>query len=233
MSFPVPPPEVPDPILEENGWVRMNENRESISIGPLEPLELEAYLRTRVYRDAELQKEIRENTVGRLDRCLNVFFATRTHIEPEIDNLPFGVGRRQVLELARTVGSSEFEKRLRERGGKNVGVVGEDELVTETGKKAELDRIRATYDYDCVDVEIAEDIGFVIDGGDIDLTGWIGFWHHDGDLFIAGGVYPAEDFEKKVSVDLTDSIDVEVGVDLELWPRPYKPEMFNLIRTVR
>ena len=220
-------------MLKQNGWVRMNESKETVSLGPVEPLELKAYLRTRVYRDAELQREIRENTVGRVDRCLNVFFATRTHIEPEIDNLPFGVGRRQVLGLARTVGCNEFEKRLRERGVKGVKIVESDELVTGTGEKAELDRIHATYDYDCVDVEIADDIGFVIEGGDIDLTGWIGFWHQEGDLFIAGGVYPAEDFEEKISVALTDSIDVDIGVDLDLWPRPYKPEMFNLIRSVR
>jgi hypothetical protein len=233
MSFPVPPPEVPDPVLKENGWVSMKEQKETVSVGPMDPLEVEAYLYTKMYRDAELQREISEGTVGRIDRCFNVFFATRTHIEPEVDNLPLGVGRKQVTELAKILGRSEFEDRLDRRGVKDLRKVGSDSVLTETNKKVEMEEVRGKYDFSGTEVEIASDEGFFIQGGEIGLAGWIGAWHHDGDVFVAGGVYPTEDLERKIDVDLTDAVDVEIDVDLGIWPRPYKPELFSLVQSVR
>lgn len=233
MSREVPAPEVPDSVLDENGWVKLKEEQDVVSIGPLEPLQIQAYMYTRMYRDAGLQREVRKNTLGKFDRYFNVFFATRTHIEPPVDNLPFGVGRDQVLEFARMIGTSEFEERMHEEGVRDVKVVGRDTLTTEYGVEAELDEVRASYDISCIDVEVTDQRVISIEGGEIDLTGWIGIWHHTGDVFVAGGVYPTEDFERSQAVDLTDGIDVEIDIDLDIWPRPYKDEMFNLIRGVR
>ena len=235
MTHPVPEPQIDDSVLSQNGWVHDKTEKDSVEVDIVGPLDLKAYLHTKLYRDAELQKEVRRRTLGRLDKKLNVFFANRTHLEPGIDNLPLGVGREQVLWATKFFARKKFEERLEKNGVRVIDSTDEGSVETRTGAEADLERLKCAYEVDCVEVSVTEGEKIKLGSG-IDLVnidGWVGTWHHDGDVYIAGGVYPTEDIEITQTSDITEAIDLTLDIDLGIWPKPYQKEMTDLIKHVR
>jgi hypothetical protein len=234
MSHPVPEPSVDESVLNENGWAHDGTEKDSVTVEIFGPLDLEAYMYTKVFRDAELQSELRDRTLGKLDRKINVFFANRTHIEPEIDNLPLGVGRKQVLWGVKMFARKKFEDRLRQNGVRVTESSKNESVEVDVGARADVELLDCAYEIDGVEVSVTDEERITL-GSSIDivnLAGCVSVWHHEKDIFVAGGVYPTQDIEITQTADLTESIDLKIDIDLDIWPKPYKQEMFELISSV-
>jgi len=61
----------------------------------------------------------------------------------------------------------------------------EEETETRTGETVDLQQFVATR---------------TVGGREAKVSGWIGVWYRDGDVFTAGGVYPTDDRESEEEV---------------------------------
>jgi hypothetical protein len=69
-------------------------------------------------------------------------------------------------------------------------------------------------------------------GNRLPIQGVIGRWKEGGSILAGGGVYPLQDFEQTREINMSDSISLEIGIDLGLSPPTHKNEVFDFIRSV-
>lgn len=175
MSFPVPAPKIPDEVLDEHGWVATSEDTEEMTKDVFGAVEVEALAHTKKY---EID--------GAPEYDARLLFANRTRTDPGFEDLPFGVGEDRVKGIVKSFARDRFKDEFRERGMLDLTSVGEDQTEAETGEEVALEEITAVYEPD--------------DGEKTEVSGWIGVWYTDGDVFTAGGVYPTDDEEDEEEV---------------------------------
>ncbi|MDZ7687807.1 MAG: DUF6517 family protein [Halobacteriales archaeon] len=169
MTFPVPAPEIPDAVLEQHGWEETSGDTETMTKDVFGAVEVEALAHTKKYKVADAP-----------DDDARLLFVNRTRTKPGFEDLPFGVGEERVKDIIKSFARDRFKDEFRERGVSGIEEGEEEETTTETGETAELQRFDATR---------------TVGGVDVDVSGWIGVWYRDGDVFTAGGVYPEGDEE--------------------------------------
>lgn len=224
-------PSVPNTTLEQNGWERTAQRErhvfEESYLGGT--ISVSADQHTVVYEDRRLRETVKERTLGKLDTSLKLFFATRVGTDPGLEDLPFGLGVSQVVDRASSSAKRSFERRLADAGLSDVSEQRTTDLDIDTGETAELVEYAAGYDYDAIPVPVPRSDDVVIPSGSLPVTGLLAVWRRGDDVLIAGGAFPAQDFEETVGTDVSDAIRVEVSIDLGLRPARYRNEILNLV----
>jgi hypothetical protein len=180
MSFPVPAPVIPDAVLEEHGWEETSGDTETITKDVFGAVEVEALAHTKKYE-----------VIGADEDDARLLFANRTRTKPGFEDLPFGVGEERVKDIIKSFARDRFKDEFRERGVSDIEEHEEKETEAETGEKIELQRFKASRK---------------VGGSKINVSGWIGVWYRDGDVFTVGGVYPADDAEKEHEEEVLELI---------------------------
>ena len=180
MSFPVPAPEIPDEVLEEHGWEETSEDTEEMTKDVFGAVEVEALAHTKKYEVG-----------GSPEDDARLLFANRTRTEPGFEDLPFGVGEDRVKGIIKSFARDRFKDEFRERGVGDIDEGEEEETEARTGETVDLQCFEATRS---------------IGGKDVSVSGWIGVWYSDGDVFTAGGVYPTDDRESEEEEVVLDLI---------------------------
>jgi hypothetical protein len=180
MSFPVPAPVIPDAVLEEHGWEETSGDTETMTKDVFGAVEVEALAHTKKYE-----------VVGADEDDARLLFANRTRTKPGFEDLPFGVGEERVKDIIKSFARDRFKDEFRERGVNDIEEHEEKEIEAETGEKIELQRFKATRK---------------VGGSDVNVSGWIGVWYRDGDVFTVGGVYPADGAEKEHEEEVLELI---------------------------
>ncbi|NHN42523.1 hypothetical protein G9C85_12925 [Halorubellus sp. JP-L1] len=152
---------------------------------------------TIVYEDAALRASVRAATDGAVDQPVRFAFATHLAFDPP---LPPGAAVAAVFPTIREAAERAFASDLRDRGFERVSRGRRDRTRTAEGVRVALRQFDATVP---------------VDGARVDCEGWLGVWHADGDVSLAGGAY------------LTRGVG---GVDVE--SGRYRRELLDAIRSV-
>lgn len=231
----VPPPEVSRERLEAGGWQAQTEESSTVFTQEYAAGTVTASGHTIRYQDETLRREIAEKTLGAVTGELSVFFATRIEFDPQLDNLPLGIGRQEVLRKTKESAKSDFESEMQADGLTEIEVLGESTLEVDTGHTADLVRYGAVYPVD--------DFGFTVSGGEtislegepVPVRGWLAVWYNDQaeSTLVSGAVHAAENYTDTIDKQLSSALDMTLDIDLGLTPDAYREEAFGLMRTVK
>jgi hypothetical protein len=231
----VPPPEVPADLLEAGGWREDETESGEVFTQEYAAGTVTARGHTVRYQNEALEREIAEKTLGAVTGQLSVFFATRIEFDPELDDLPLGIGRDEVLARTKRAAKSDFETEMRADGLTDIGIRDESTLEVDSGETADLVRYGALYPVD--------DFGFTVTGGEtitlegepVPVRGWLAVWYDDAveSTLVSGAVHAAENYTDTIEKELSSALDMRLGIDLGLTPTAYQEEAFGLMRSVR
>lgn len=229
----VPAPEVDRTRLSDGGWELTEDVVETVferEFGGVVTVTATAH--TVTYEHRALRNDLAEKTLGNVEFAPANFFATRVSFTPSIDSLPGGAGRRELLDQLTENAKASFEERLAGMGLVGVEELEKTTLAIDTGETADAYRYRAAYPFESFDLRLTGDRKLTIEGGELPVDGWLAVWHHGSSVLLAGGGYPAANFERTVEASFTSAIDVAVAVDLDLRPDIYEDELLALVSTV-
>jgi hypothetical protein len=135
------------------------------------------------------------------------FFATALSFRPP---LAPGIGPASMRGPVVRESRESFLEDLRTRGFENVDSGRRQRVRTDTGDRATLTKVTASYP---------------LDGARLDVEGWIAVWSRGGSFRIAGGVYPTRGL-----ADLLDSLSDAERPEID--PGRYRDDLLGLIRSV-
>lgn len=227
-----PPPDVPKQRLDEGGWSQTNKTSETVFDRSYGPVDITAVSSTVQYVDEQLKDRVASRTLDQVQSALSVFFATRVDFSPNLDNLPAGAGRKELLNEVQANARASFEQQMRNQGLTDIEKSGEGTLDIDTGETAETIELSAVYPFEGIRFDVTEDESIEIPESDIDIAALFAVWHHGDFVLISGGAYPAQNFDQVVENALSDGITVTVDIDLGLRPDDYRSEIRNLIAGV-
>ncbi|MFC7047053.1 hypothetical protein ACFQH6_18100 [Halobacteriaceae archaeon GCM10025711] len=229
----VAPPQVPESKLQAGGWVKQDEQQGTIFERDYGPVTVTATSARVTYEDAALRESVSEQALGMVDGPLSMFFAARIDFSPDLDDLPLGAGREQLLDAVETQSKAQFEAQLKDVGLENVREDGTGSLAVDTGESASLTRYAADFTVDDMQFPVTEQETITIESQTLTVAGLLAVWHHGDAVLVAGGAHPAENFANQTTHDLTDAISVTVNVDLGLTPEAYEDELRTIVKAVR
>ena len=188
---------------------------------------------TVVYLDEGLSETLRERTMGTNFEELRMFFATRVEYDPAVDRLPFGVGRRVVVNRTDSNARDRFKQRLQDAGLEGIERRETRRVDIADGPTTNLSLYDAVYRYDGFEFEAGNSLVSVA-GEPVAVEGMLATWYDRdaGATFVAGAVNPAENYEKRVEHRVTDAVDLTLDIDLGLTPEAYRQESLDLVRSV-
>lgn len=229
----VPPPPLPIERLRRN-WQRYEARTDTIFEQNFLVTHLTARMHVEQYENVTLRERILEETLRRFpeddETVLMALFAARIAYEPGILGVP--VLRGTIMNRTRSAAREHFESNLREKGVTDIQQVDSGRIELHGGAVADLYQYRGAFPVPPTEVHVIDDVTVTIDPGEMGVDGWLAVWTDDGETLIAGGAYPAEDFEETTEVQLTDSIGLTVRIDIGFNPDEYKAELFELIRSI-
>lgn len=226
------PPNVPDDYLEENGWEKQDEYTSEVFQREYAGQTITATASTVVYANAALSAELSEKTLDRLNGQFSTFFASRVTFDPDLTNLPGGAGRAEIVDQVEENARKTLEDQLEAAELENIRIDAEGSIEVDTGETARRTDYAAEFRYEPLSLPVTEDRTVSVEGGDIDVGGLLAVWHHEDAVLVAGGAYPAENFERTVEEELSSAIDVTVEVDLGLDPAAYEAELREIVTGV-
>lgn len=228
-----PSPDVPTQRLDEGGWARTAQSSETVFDRSYGPVSVEAVSNTVQYADEQLQERVANRTLDQIQTALSVFFATRVDFSPNLDNLPGGVGREELLTEVRTNARDSFEQQMEAQGLTNIEKTGEGNIEIDTGETAETVELSAVYPFEGITFDVTENDAVEIPASDIDISAMFAVWHHGDFVIVSGGAHPAQNFAQVVENSLSDGITVTVDIDLGLQPDAYETEIRSLVTGVQ
>lgn len=226
-------PVVPADELDSGGWKQRGETQRTVFEKSYGPMTLTAKAHSLTYGKAALRASVTEKTLGRVDGQMALFSATRIQFDPDLTSLPGGVATGEIVDRTEAAARSQFESRMREAGLADVAQVDTGQIGVETGETARTTAYEATYPFDGVSFPVTDDQTVAITGSGLSVAGELAVWRHADGVLVAGGAYPAQNFAKTVTEELSSAITVTVDVDLGLTPDAYETEVRSLIRAVR
>lgn len=228
----VPAPQVGGSL---SGWRQTaNQSGEAFSKSYLfGSVTVRGYQHTQIYSNHVLREKVYEETLNKVNSTLSSFFATRIKLKPNLDNLPFGIGRSQIINQIKTHAKSKFKTQLKNQGLTSIQNQSASSVTINTGETAELTKYTANYHFNSITVPVEQGKALTIPSSTIPVEGWTAVWSHNGHIFVSGGAYPNSNFNKHISKKLTQAISVQVNIDLGLNPTQYKSTLFSLIKSVR
>lgn len=228
------PPQVPEERLEEGGWKRTDAFTEEVFEREFAGVTVTATAVTRIYDDAALAAEIEEKTLGAVQAQQASFFATRVTFDPNLADLPGGVGREELIDRTEEEARASFRARLEDAGLTNIEQSGTGTFEPATadveGRRTDY---TADFAFDAMEFPVSEDRTVTVEGGAIGVSGTLAVWVTEEGVLVTGGAHPAENFERTVEEELSEAITVTVDMDLGLTPEEYRTELQGLMTNVR
>jgi len=217
-------PTVPDELLAEGGWDERVRAESTVFRTPTSRI----VGRTVLYDDRALRDALEAAGFGdllagraesggrRLVETPNdggywrFFFATALSFRPP---LAPGIGPASMLPTVVTEARRTFTDDLEARGFQNVERGRSQRVRTDSGDRARLAKVTASYPLE-------------VDAGDrLDVEGWIGVWHGSG-FRIAGGAYPVGGLDGLLAETPADE---RPATD----PNGFRSELLDLVRAVK
>lgn len=227
-SASVAPPSVPEDRLAEGGWTQTDSSEETVFEESYGPVTVTATSSSVTYEDEALAADVREKTLGQVEGPLAIYSASHINFSPDLNNLPGGVGRKEILNEVETAAEQQFEQEMRDNGLENVTKTGEEEFETESGASPGVTTFTAEFPVGAIEYDTGGET-FEIDADPIQVEGDLAVWN-DGDyVVVAGGAYPGENFATTTEEELSEAISVSVDVDLGLTPGEYETEVRGLM----
>lgn len=226
-----PPPAVPEDRLAQNGWEKQEDETQEVFNESYGPVTVSATAHTLAYADTQLAADLKEKTLGAINAPANMFFASRVTFNPDIDDLPAGVGQKEINERIRTHADQSIRDRMKDSGLQDISKVGTKQLEMQTGETVDATQYEATFVYDSFSYSV-KDQSITVPSGELTITGWLAVWNHDGDSLIAGGAHPAENVAFTEQKQLTEAVNITLDVDLGLTPQQYRDEILGYITSV-
>lgn len=226
------PPRVPEEQLESGGWVQTDRLSRQLFEREFAGRTVTAEAVTRLFEDRQLSESISEKSLGQVQGTLAQLFATRAVADPNVADLPGGVGRDELVAQVRSRAEERFKRRLSSAGLEDVGEVGRESMSVETGETAERTDYEATFAIDSLTFPVSDGQAIEIEGAALTVRGHLAVWIHGDGILISGGAYPGENFRREVDEQLSSAISVSVEVDMGLTPAAYRSELLGLIRQV-
>ncbi|CQH60989.1 uncharacterized protein HHUB_3339 [Halobacterium hubeiense] len=224
----VAPPSVPEDQLSEGGWTKTDETEQTVFEQSYGPVTVTAKSTAVTYEDEALAADVREKTLGKIDGTLALYSASHINFSPDLNNLPGGVGRAELLSEVQSAAEDQFEQRMRDTGLENVTKTGEAEFETDSGATPGITTFSAEYPVGTLEYEASGET-FTIEGGAIEVAGDLAVWNAGDYVVVAGGAYPGENFATTTEKDLSEAITVTVDIDLGLAPSEYEQEVRGLM----
>lgn len=226
-----------DPTVDHDAigtdWEEVNSNEGVVFEDAYGPITVTAREHRVMYENVALREEVREKTLDGLDAQLSLVFATRIDISPAADKLPFGAGRKELMDQIESVGRQQFEQQLRANDLEDVEEADTEEWTAAGGHTGTLTEYEAAFAVEDMTFDLVGDSSLTIEGTDMDVSGWLAAWH-DGDYpMLAGGLHPAENFSRTIEETLSDAIDLTLRIDLGLEPEAYREEVRDVIASVQ
>ena len=249
------PPNAPRPVLpademESDGWVETGGEGAPVADMRVGPLTVRTLANTVQYgnrglldavRDREVTIEVAGQTVTRslaeaapeaLDQYLAIFVASRIDLGPDVDDLPLGIGRAEVMDQARIAAQASFEQTMADAGLQNVSSTGSGTLDVATGETATLDRYRADFPFEGGTVS-ALGQEFDVPSTALEMAGYLAVWHHEDWIMVAAGAHPAANYTDTAERELETGGTATISLDLGLTPADYREEMLGYVRQLR
>jgi len=224
----VAPPSVPEDVLSEGGWTKTDESTETVFEQSYGPVTVTAKSTVVAYEDEALAADVSEKTLGKIEGTLAIYSASHINFSPDLNNLPGGVGRAELLSEVESAAESQFEQRMRGSGLENVTKTGETEFETDSGATPGITTFTAEYPVGTLEYEAGGE-AFTIEGGTIEVAGDLAVWNAGDYVVVAGGAYPGENFATTTEQSLSEAITVSVDIDLGLTPDEYEEEVRGLM----
>ena len=224
----VAPPSVPKQTLSNGGWVQTDTTEQTVFEKSYGPVTVTAKSTTVTYTDAELAKSVEEKTLGRIEGDLSIFAASHINFAPDLNNLPAGVGRKEILERTEAAAREQFEDRMRDAGLEDVTKTGEEDFRTDSGANASLTTYESAFPVEEMTYEAGGET-LTIDVGAISVAGDLAVWNEGDYVVVAGGAYPAENVATTTTEELSEAISVTVNIDLGFTPEAYREEVRGLV----
>jgi hypothetical protein len=247
---PDPPlPTVPTDEMADDGWVRTDQRTETVAEIGAVLLTVRAVANTVQYGDQGLVDEVRARGVtvdvggqtsseplreaapDAFDQHLSIFAATRIDLGPDVDNLPLGLGRAEVMSQVRTAARDNFEQTMVDSGLRNVESTGTDDLGVDTGQTATLDRFRADFPFEGGTATAAGQ-EFDVPSTELKMAGYLAVWHRGDFVLIGAGAHPDENYSDTVEEESAVGT-ATLSLDLGLRPASYRDELLGYIRRIR
>lgn len=210
-------PTVPESMLE--GWAEQVRSEETVFRMPT----AEVIGHTVLYVDADLRDTLAAAGVadvltsdGGGERLVSTddggdywrfFFATTLSFKPP---LAPGIGPASMRPTVVSEARSSFADDLEARGFENVDRGRGQRVRTDSGDRASLCKYTASYP---------------LEGGTLDVEGWLAVWSTGGTFRIAGGAYPVRGLDTLLS-------DVPGAERPDIDPSDYRNDLLALIRAV-
>jgi hypothetical protein len=245
-----PVPRLPTQEMEANGWVRTNQSKEQAPGGNIGPVTVTA-LRNRVdygnqglldrVRAQDVTLEVSGSTFTRpltevapnaVEQYLAIFVATRVDLGPDVDNMPLGLGREEVMNNVGTTARSSFVQTMEDTGLENVEGVEATTLDVETGESADLFTYAGDFPIEGgTFTEAGEE--FTIPSSSVSMTGYLAVWHHRDWVMIGAGAHPDENYRQSFDQELSTGQTATITIDLGLTPSAYREEMLGYMRRMK
>lgn len=228
----VAPPQVPESQLEDGGWEQTDREEQTVFEEDYGPVTVTGKSTTLTFEDTELAAEVREKTLEQIDGQLAIYSASHINFSPDLNNLPGGVGREEVINETKAAAKEQFKARMEDNGLENVTETGEEPFETDSGASPGITTYSAEFPVGTLEYDTGGET-LAIDVGSIGVAGDLAVWN-DGDyVVVAGGAYPAENFAKVTEKTLSDAISVTIDIDLGLTPDEYQAEVRGLMAATR
>lgn len=159
-------PEIPEPLLTDDGWSLVEERTETLFRLPTARVTGHTVL----YEDPAVRERVAAATGT--DQVWRFVFATRVTFEPPLAS---GVGPAMLLPTVTTEARQAFEDDLRGRGFEDVRRGRRERTRTRSGDRLRLQEFTAA-------LPVADTT--------VGVTGWLGVWTTDREFRVGGGAYP-------------------------------------------
>ena len=249
------PPNAPRPVLptdrmEADGWVETGGEGAPVTEMRVGPLTITTLANTVQYGNRGLLDAVRQRdvtvegagqTVTRslaeaapeaLDQYLAIFVASRIDLGPDVDDLPLGIGRAEVMDQARAAAQTSFERTMADAGLQGISRTGSGTLAVDTGETAMLDRYRADFPFAGGTVS-ALGQEFDVPSTALEMAGYLAVWHHGDWIMVAAGAHPAANYSDSVERELDGGGTATVSLDLGLAPADYRDQILGYAGEMR
>ena len=245
-----PAPELPTGEMASDGWVETGGEGAPVAELRVGPLTITTLANTVQYgnrglldavREREVTIDVAGQTVTRtlaeaasaaLDQYLAIFVASRIDLGPDVDDLPLGIGRAQVMDQARVAAQTSFEQTMADAGLHEVSLTGSGTLDVATGETATLDRYRADYPFEGGTVS-ALGQEFDVPSTALEMAGYLAVWHHDDWIMVAAGAHPAANYTDTAEREFEGGGTATISLDLGLTPEDDRDEILGYVRQMR
>lgn len=192
-----------------------------------------AYTAGTIYEVTDLTERVESKTMGTFSDPLMVFFAAKVNIEG------WGAGLatpRRIAENSKGI----VERRLNDQGVEETREVEPSEPLPDHSPSHSVE-FRGSYNTpgfeQTAELPNGETFPIEIPSQELEIVGMMTVWKQDqGTAVIAGGGYPAENYEasaqSSVTSELGDGIDISVSIDLGLQSESLRRRMIDLAEAV-